>query len=168
MGRKLAIPAELPMSAPQKLVLQKIVSRYSTGQQMSKRAKILLLASQRHPHARIKERVGVSLNTVKDWRKRWGEFYSELGQITDEIKLEKVLLLFLKDLPRPGTPSKFTAAQNKQIVSLACDKPTNHGIEMTDWTLEMLALTAQSKGIVESISKSQVRLILKNAAPSTP
>ena len=167
MGRKLAVPAELPMTESQKVVLQKIVSRYSTGQQMSKRANILLLASQGHPHAGIKDKIGVALNTVKAWRKRWGEFYIELGEITDETKLESIILLFLKDLPRPGTPSKFTLAQNKQIVSLACDKPINHGIEMTDWTLEMLALTAQSKGIVNSISKSQVRLILKNTAPPT-
>jgi hypothetical protein len=37
--------------------------------------------------------------------------------------MEQALLLFLKDLPRSGTPAKFTEAQKKQIVALACDKP---------------------------------------------
>ncbi len=167
MGRKLAIPRKLPMSTLQHSVLSKIVARHSTPQQLCKRIKILLLASQGQPHSVIHRELGVAVNTVKSWRNRWEGSYDEFSQIKDESDLTTALLLFLKDLPRSGVPPKFTEAQRKQIVALACTKPTNHGIEMTEWTHEMLALTAQSKGIVDKISKSHVRLILKNGAPAT-
>jgi len=167
MGRKLAIPAVLPMTELQESILKRITFRHSTGQQISKRANILLLAAQNTPHSVISDKIGVGVNMVKRWRNRWCDFHEELCLITDESKLEQAILLLLKDLPRKGTPSKFTITQKNQIVALACDKPINHGIEMTDWTFEMLALVAQSKGIVDSISKSQVRLFLKNTAVTT-
>ena len=168
MGRKLSIPPKLPMSELQYSVLEKIASRHSTPQQLCKRIKILLMASEAQPHSVIHRELNVSVNMVKSWRSRWEQCYCELDELTSEADLNAALLLFLKDLPRSGTPGKFTEFQRKQIVALACDKPTNHNLEMTDWTYEMLALTAQSKGIVDSISKSHVRLILKNTATPTP
>jgi len=167
MGRPISIPSCLKLSALQIDILEKISTRHLTGQQISKRAKILLLASVGKPHSVIHRELKVSINTVKSWRKRWENAEVELSEIDSERELEPALLLFLKDLPRPGKPNKFTEVQRKQIVALACDKPINHGLEITDWTFEMLSLTAQSKGIVEKISKSQVRRILKNAAVTT-
>jgi len=167
MGRNLAIPPSLSMTELQICALQKFATRHSTPLQMSKRANILLFASESQPHSTISKEVKVSVNTVKSWRKNWKESYEELSKLETETDLTKALHLFFQDLPRPGKPNKFTEVQRKQIVALACDQPTNHGIQMTNWTNEMLALTAQSKGIVDSISKSQVRRILKNGALTT-
>jgi len=167
MGRKIAPSAKLPMTDLQHSLLGKIASRHGTAQQKSKRAQILLLGSKGQAHSVVSQTLSVSINTVKKWRTRWYEAYEELSQIETETDLLQSLLLFLKDLPRPGTPAKFTETQRSQIVALACDKPINHQLEMTDWTYEMLALTAQAKGIVSSISESHVRLILKNAALTT-
>ena len=167
MGRRISIPICLKMSASQSQILAKISTRHLTGQQVSKRAKILLLASTGEPHILIHQQLNVSVNTVKSWRRRWEDIEEELSEIESDQELERALLIFLTDLPRPGKPQKFTEVQRKQLVALACDKPTNHGLEITDWTFEMLSLTAQSKGIVEKISKSQVRRILKNAALTT-
>ena len=155
------------MTELQYSLLEKIASRHTTGQQVSKRAKILLLASKGQAHCVIHQTLGVSINTIKSWRKRWTEAYEDINDSVTSADLLKVLMLFLKDLPRCGTPKKFTIAQRKKIVALACDKPIHHDIEMTDWTYEMLAITAQAKGIVESISESQVRRILKNRAFTT-
>jgi len=167
MGRNRAIPPELPMTKEQGEILQQIANRHKTRQQIAKRSRIILLASQQQPHSVISEALNVSVNTVKSWRKRWLAFQKELDASEDASELYSNIVAFLQDLPRKGSPPKFTAAQRQQIVALACDKPINHGLEMTDWTFEMLALTAQAKGIVESISKSHVRLILKNAAVTT-
>lgn len=164
MGRPLSIPPELKMSKLQIEAFETISTRHLTGQQISKRAKILLLASESKPHSVIQRELNVSVNTVKSWRKRWEQVEPELSQINSKQEMESALRLFLKDLPRPGQPKKFSEAQRNQIVALACDKPSNHGLEITDWTFEMLSLIAQSKGIVEKISKSQVRLILKKSA----
>ena len=167
MGRSVSIPSGLKISAMQYAVLEKISTRHLTGQQISKRAKILLLASKKTPHCVIHRELKVSINTVKSWRRRWEKIEAELFELETEKEIESALLLFLKDRPRPGQPRKFTEVQRNQIVALACDKPTNHGLEMTDWTFEMLSLTAQAKGIVEKISKSQVRQILKKSALTT-
>lgn len=167
MGRKIAPSTKLPMTSLQYASLEKIVGRHKTSQQKSKRAQILLLGSQGQAHSFVSQTLNVSINTVKKWRLRWTNAYKDLSKIELEKDLLQALSLFLKDLARPGTPAKFTESQKKQIVALACDKPINHQIEMTDWTYEMLAITAQAKGIVASISESHVRLILKNAALTT-
>ena len=167
MGRKLAVPSKLLGTKLQIRAIKKIATRHTTPLQISKRAKILLLGFACKPHSVASKELDVSINTIKSWRKRWGEAYEELSEIETEVDLTKALHLFFKDLPRPGKPNKFTQAQRKQIVALACDQPTDHGIEMTEWTNEMLALTSQAKGIVDSISKSQVRRILKNGAVTT-
>ena len=167
MGRRIVPTTKLAMTSEQHHGLNKIVSRHTTGQQASKRAKILLLGSEGKAHSVISQELGVSVNTVKSWRNRWKEASEELYKLERGKEMEQCLLLFLKDLPRSGTPAKFTATQKQQIVALACDRPINHQLEMTDWTYQMLALTAQTKGIVDSISESHVRLILKNAAIAT-
>ena len=82
MGRKLAIPVALPMTELQESILQKITSRHSTGQQISKRANILLFAAQQQAHCVIIKKIGVSINTVKTWRNRWCDFHEELCLIT--------------------------------------------------------------------------------------
>ena len=73
----------------------------------------------------------------------------------------------IKDAPRSGAPKKFTLAQEQAIVALACSKPRDYGIEMTDWNMEMLCNVAASKQIVESISTSQVSRLLKNTNLTT-
>lgn len=167
MGRNLSIPAPLNMSETQKVELQKIASGRSTPLQISKRARILLLTSEGVPYSTTAKKVEVSLNTVKTWRKRWDEFEQEIDEAARQLGLCDTLRLFLKDRARSGQPKKFSDAQIKQIVALACDKPASHGLQMTDWTFETLTLIAQQKGIVQSISKSHVRLLLKNTALAT-
>ena len=78
MGRKVVPATKLPMTKLQHSELKKIVSRHSTGQQDSKRAKILLLGSTGEAHSIISQEVGVSVNTVKLWRNRWNEAYEEI------------------------------------------------------------------------------------------
>ena len=170
MGRKIAPAPMLPMTDLQYSLLEKTVSRHTTGQQQSKRARILLLASKGQAHSTIHQTLGVSINTVKSWRNRWNEAYEGIcgAETETETALSEALLLFLKDLQRPGTPNKFTEAQRKQTVALACDRPVSHQLEMTGWTHGMLAITARAKGIVDGISESQVRRILKNTAVTAP
>ncbi len=49
----------------------------------------------------------------------------------------------------------------QQIVALASEKPQDHGIEMTNWTHEMLAKIAIAQGVVRKISSRHVGNILK-------
>lgn len=167
MGRNLSLPRPLRISKEQKRELEIIANRRSTPLQISKRANILGLVEQGHPYSVIAKEVKLSLNTVKAWRQRWDELEEELIEVQDELGVEAAMLSFLQDKARSGQPKKFRETAVKQLVALACDKPSNHGLEMTNWTYEMLAQIAKEKNIVTSISKSHVRFLLKNTAITT-
>jgi putative transposase len=73
----------------------------------------------------------------------------------------------VQDLPRSGAPERITVAQKQQIVSIACEKPDTYGIEMTDWTHEMLVKVVMAQGIVDTISRRHLGGILKNERVTT-
>lgn len=167
MGRPLSKPSKLLMTELQYCAIKKITKHPKTTVKTATRAKILQLGYENKPHSIVSQELEVSINTVKLWRNRWDECQATLSNLDTETKLISGLHQFFKDLPRSGVPPKFTAAQRKQIIALACDEPSLHKIPMTDWSSEMLALTAKAKGIVDSISSSQVRRILKNGVVTT-
>lgn len=167
MGRKLSIPTPLAMTNLEHSIINKISTRPTTTLKLYKRARILLLGYEGIPYSVISRELGIQLNTVKSWQNRWIFERNNLSALKTEADLTKGIRLFFNDLPRSGKPKKFTMAQEKQIIALACDKPSNHNIEMTSWSHEMLAITSKAKGIVESISSAQVGRILKNRAIKT-
>ena len=65
------------------------------------------------------------------------------------------------DLPRSGSPGKFTAEQVTQILAVACEDPEASGRPVTHWTPRELADEVAKRGIVESISPRQVGRFLK-------
>ncbi len=169
MSRGQAPAPAIPMTLLQQSLLQEIALKHTTSQQQAKRVNILLLANQGYSNADVKREVKVSLNTVKAWRNRWlssveslnnYESFVSQGQATI-LDYRKLLIKFLTDQFRSGAPKIFTLAQEQQIITLACKKPRDYQIEMTDWTHQMLAHVAISKGIVASISSRQVGRILK-------
>lgn len=172
MGRGKPPAPALPMSELQKCILGQLKRNHSTPQQIVKRIKILLMGSEGMNNCEIKKEVQVSYNTVLTWRGRWLGAYESLLVFEKEVvqgsEKERSLIGqitdFLKDEKRSGTPKTFTLAQRQQIVALCCESPTDYGLQMTDWTHEMLAKTAVAKGIVESISPSHLGKILKKSA----
>jgi transposase len=69
----------------------------------------------------------------------------------------------LADEDRPGAPGQFTPEQVAQIYALACEPPENSGRPITHWTAAELADELQKRGVVESISASQVGRYLREA-----
>ena len=70
----------------------------------------------------------------------------------------------LTDEPRPGAPGKFTPEQVTQILAVACEPPAKSGRPITHWTAHELADEVVKRGIVTSISTSQVSRYLRAAA----
>jgi transposase len=64
----------------------------------------------------------------------------------------------LKDDPRPGAVPKFDDRIKAKIVAVVCTDPPK-GFDR--WTLELLKERVQRDGIVESISKETIRVILQ-------
>jgi len=67
-------------------------------------------------------------------------------------------LEFLSDLPRSGRPVEFDGEQRAKITALACSETP---VGRAKWSLQLLADKAVELGVVESISPSKVRSLLK-------
>jgi len=173
MGRGKPPAVAIAISERQYRLLEKESQKRTTLIQYQQRIKILLRASKGESNGQIKRELGLFLNTVKCWRKRWNDNYAALitfeqaGQAVSDGELLKAMLSTLKDAPRSGAPASISLAQKQQIVALACQKPVDFGIPITGWTHQLLAAVAVEQGIVNTISSRHLGTILKNTALAT-
>ena len=87
------------------------------------RAQIVLAAAAGTANAAIARELGVCADTVRKWRRRFAA--SRLAG--------------LKDSPRSGRPSVFTAADRAEAVALACALPAETGVPLSRWSGPELA-----------------------------
>lgn len=161
----------IPMTTLQFILLRQEMNKRTTLKQFSTRIDLLLRARQGQSINQIARDLGLAVNTVKLWRRRWQGCYERLCTYKKEMKPQglrepdylQVVLSYLKDDPRSGSPKQISLEEQQQIVALASENPQDYGIEMTDWTYEMLAKVAIAQGIVEKISSRHVGNILKKA-----
>jgi len=128
--------------------LKRIVSTGTSKARKITRARILLLAdeSPRGPSRTDKEimdSLGVSASTVAKTRQRF---------------VEEGIEGALNEKPRSGRPPKFTSRDEAMLTAIACsDPPEGYG----RWTIRLLSDNLVELGVVESISRETVRLMLK-------
>jgi hypothetical protein len=87
------------------------------------RAQIVLAAAAGKTSAAIAVEVGVHVDTVRKWRRRFAA----------------VRLPGLKDAPRSGRPPVFTAADRAEVIALACALPAESGVPLSKWSCPELA-----------------------------
>ena len=129
--------------------LDRLVRAHSTPQQVALRAQIVLLAANGIGNRNSARRLGVTVQTVRCWRRRWGG------------EPDLALVDRLADAPRPGTPPTFTPEQICAILALACEPPEGSGVPITHWSQSALAREAVKRGLVETISHGSVGRFLK-------
>lgn len=176
MGRRSDSAPALEMTERHYRLLKQEGQRRSTKVYHQTRIEILLRSSRGESQYQVCKEMGIAYNKVKAWRRRWTSAYRDLrvyekgpeGQGLSDAKLLKRMLEILEDLPRSGAPKRITLEQEKQLIALACEDPVDHGLEMTDWSHEMLAKVAIAQGIVEKISGRWVGEILKKKRTTTP
>jgi transposase len=105
------------------------------------RAQIILAAAAGTSNAAIAADLGLHVDTVRKWRQRFS----------------RRRLAGLKDLPRSGRPSRFTAVQVAEVKALACELPADSGTPLARWSCPDLAVEATRRGVVTSVSASTVR-----------
>lgn len=144
-------PVKYPvnLSQEERGILDKETKKHSARQSIVRRAKIILMADEGRMNQEIAARLDVNVHVVTTWMQRWHE------RSSDPV-LER-----LQDLPRPGTPDTITPEQWCLIIALACEKPEDHGLPISDWTHRELAKAAIEQGIVETISPSHLGRMLK-------
>src|SRR5215813_14497529 len=107
---------QIELTPEQVRVLTKTTQNYTAPYCEVQRAKILLLAHAHHSNAEIARRADCCEQTVRNWRKRWGERQS------------------LRDAERSGSPRQITATERAAITALACSPPSDHGEVSQRWT----------------------------------
>jgi transposase len=101
---------------------------------------IELSASGSHP-LEISGAIDLSVGRVREWIRRFNK--------------ERIPGLVAKK--SPGRPRKFSADARYQVRAIISDAPSEHGIPKSRWTLSDICRTAVELGLVESISKEQIR-----------
>lgn len=175
MGRGKAPAKAIAMTALQKTLLEQEFRKRTLQKQFSTRIALLLRASQGQSNSQVGRDLGLTLPTVRAWRRRWESSFDKLCAYEKKMEDQglsrhdylQVLLNHLRDLPRSGTRKRITLEEEQQIVALASEKPKDYGVEMNSWTHEMLAKISVAEGIVEKISSRHIGNILKKrtAAP---
>lgn len=159
-GRKASV---IFVSDKQREVLEQLIRRRSTSQSLAKRARLVLESARGRTNTAISQLLPMDRPRVVLWRGRWMEQYPELCRIEQEYpeELEAAIVQLLSDQPRPGTPPTFTEQQVLQMVAIACEDPAASGRPISHWTPREVRDEVIKRGIVSSISVTQVGRFLK-------
>lgn len=159
---------KLIITERQQAVLQTMTRSSTCPQALAQRARVILLAFEGLLNTEIADRIGCERHAVGPWRRRWAESFDRLVVIEcceTESALPRAIADLLGDLPRAGSPGKFTAEQVTEILAVACEPPENSNRPITHWTPRELAGEVVKRGIVASISARQVGRFLKSGRP---
>jgi putative transposase len=147
-------PPLVELSAEERQGLEALARRHTTPQQIALRARIILSAADGFNNARIARQLGVNVNTASLWRNRW---LGLAAASLDDLGIQERLT----DAPRPGAPARITPEQVCQIVSLACQAPSQSERPISQWTGREIADEVMKRGIVEQISPRHAGRLLQ-------
>src|SRR5918912_4383697 len=104
-------PPVVVLSEQERLELERLVRAHTTGQQVVRRARIVLAAGDGLNNLQIAGALGLDDETPGHWRRRWLQFR--------DVPVEELSVAArLADAPRSGAPAWLTPEQVCQIVAL--------------------------------------------------
>ncbi len=150
-------PDPLSLSDIERTALERLVRRHTTAQQVALRGRIILEANAGKNNSQIARELGVSVETVRAWRKRWLALQSvALADLSVQERLS--------DVPRPGRRSQISAEQICQVMAMACEQPKDRPI--SQWTGREIAEEVMRRGIIQQISPRHAARLLKKGISS--
>src|SRR5215212_5861358 len=159
--------AKITITERQQEILQTFSRSVTAPSRLRQRAAIIMLAFDGLRNGDIAAKVGLTHRQVGRWRRRWANAWNQLIEIEcceSRAALRRAIEAILRDEPRPGAPGKFTPEQVTQILAVACEPPEKSDRPITHWTAHELADEVAKRGIVASISPTQVGRYLREAA----
>lgn len=159
--------AKVTITERQHDLLETICNAPTASSQLRQRATIVLSAFRKRSNEEIATEVGLSRRQVSIWRRRWADAWDRLIRIEctqSQAAMRRAVEQVLRDEPRAGSPGKFTPEQIVEILAVACEPPKESGRPITHWTAHELADEVVKRGIVPSISVTQVGRYLREAA----
>ena len=159
----------------QQSILETIARQVTSSVREVERTKLILAMLAGKSNQQVNDELGYSWEKAKRWRYKWIALQPALDSIqtaTDAKKvryeLEKAIRDGLSDAPRSGSPGKFTAHDYCQIMGISLEEPALSGRPISHWGLTELTQEVIKRGIVKSISRSQVGSFLKMQRDQTP
>ena len=150
-------PDPLSLSEIERTALERLIRRHTTAQQVALRGRIILEANAGKNNSQIGRSLGVSVETVRAWRKRWLALQNiALADLSVQERL--------RDVPRPGRRSQITAEQICQVMAMACEQPKDRPI--SQWTGREIADEVMRRGIIKQISPRHAARLLKKGISS--
>jgi transposase len=134
-------PFVIVLTDPQRRELSRRARSTRTPHRDRVRARIVLAAAaDGATNTEIARRVGVGVDTVRKWRKRF---------VADR-------LMGLRDAARPGRPRRLSEAVRAEVIALACELPATTGRPLSRWSSPELARELAGRCQV-AVSTSTVR-----------
>lgn len=133
-------PFVIVLTAADRAELTRRVRAARTEHRDRLRARIVLAAADGASNAAIATKLGVHVDTVRKWRRR----FAAGG------------LAAVADLPRSGRPRLFTPVQVASVKALACTAPQESGVPLARWSTAELACQAVAEHLVDSISPTTI------------
>lgn len=158
--------AKIQLTERQYRVLQEIRRSATAPQRLVQRVSVILMGFAGILNVTIAQEVGLARKQIGLWRRRWQQSFGALVAIEcreSQAEFRRAIEDVLSDAPRSGSTGSFTAEQVTQILALACEPPEQSGRPIDRWTHRELADEAVLRGIVPSISDSQVGRYLSQA-----
>jgi transposase len=159
--------AKITITERQRDILLTLRNAVTAPSHLRQRASVILLAFSGLRNEDIAVEIGLGQRQVGRWRRRWAQAWKGLTDIEcleTKADLRRAIEHVLSDAPRAGAPGKFTPEQVTQILAVACEPPEKSGRPITHWTAHELADEVAKRGIVASISTTQVGRYLRAAA----
>lgn len=152
-----------------KKILEKISRQSTSSTRDVERSKILLKLSEGLSSDQVQRDLDKSWIKVQRLRKRWLLFEPILCKIeakgtAKEVHYELLQKIkeVLQDAPRPGTPCTFSTHEYCQILGVSLEDPNLSDRPISEWSLTELKQEVEKRGIVKSISRSQLGAFLKS------
>jgi putative transposase len=147
-------PSPIHLTPTEQQALETLAHRPSTPQQLALRGRIVLACATGLNNTHVARRLAISADVVRLWRRRW------LDTAPGDPAAPPVAAR-LADLPRSGSPGRFSAEQCCQLIAMGCEQPAGSDRPISHWTPREMAAEAQKRGIVDHISRRHVARLLK-------
>jgi hypothetical protein len=158
--------AKVVVTEMQLSIVHEIAMATTSSVQHAQRARIIVGAFDGRLNEDLSVELGLHRAQVGLWRRRWADSFDSLVAIEcheSRAALLRAILDVLSDAPRSGGACLFTGEQVTQILAVACEPPENSGRPINRWTQRELKDEVILRGIVPSISESQIGNYLREA-----
>ena len=152
-------------------ILTKIYHKRSVPEFIKQRIRAVLAAASGWQNKEIATKHGLEVHFIGMWRNRFAKHHRCWKQTDAPLRPamnETLILGWFADQKGRGRKETITPEQRTKIAAMSLESPEQSGLPVTQWTLALLADEAIRRGIVDTISVSSVRTILKKRFVAPP